>query len=62
MIIHILISACKNIKPEANFVKELSANSLDVFELVMSIKNKAASKIATVQNALNYLEGQCNKN
>ena len=54
------------IKPEADFGKELGADSLDVVELVMSIEDefeidiedKAASKIATVQDALNYIEGR----
>jgi len=58
------------IKPEADFGKELGADSLDVVELVMSIENefdieiedKAASQIATVQDALDYIEGRWNKN
>ena len=57
------------IKPEADFGKELGADSLDVVELVMSIENefeieiedKAASQIATIQDALNYIEGRWNK-
>jgi acyl carrier protein len=58
------------IKPEADFGKELGADSLDVVELVMSIEDefdieiedKAASQIATVQDALDYIEGRWNKN
>ena len=54
------------IKPEADFGKELGADSLDVVELVMAIEDefemeiddKTASKIATVQDALNYIEGR----
>ena len=57
------------IKPEADFGKELGADSLDVVELVMAIEDefemdiedKAASQIATVQDALNYIEGRWNK-
>lgn len=57
------------IKPEADFGKELGADSLDVVELVMSIEDefdieiedKAASQIATVQDALDYIEGRWNK-
>ena len=58
------------IKPEANFGQELGADSLDVVELViaiedefeMDIEDKAASQIATVQDALNYIEGRLDKN
>ena len=54
------------IKPEADFGKELGADSLDVVELVMAIEDefeldiddKIASKITTVQDALNYIEGR----
>jgi len=57
------------IKPEADFGKELGADSLDVVELVMAIEDefemdiedKAASQIATVQDALNYIEGRWDK-
>nr|WPV76488.1 acyl carrier protein [Naviculales sp.]WPV76574.1 acyl carrier protein [Naviculales sp.] len=53
------------VKPEADFVKELGADSLDVVELVMTIEDEfgieiedqAASQIATVQDALDYIEG-----
>ena len=58
------------IKPEADFGKELGADSLDVVELVIAIEDefeidiedKAASQIATVQDALNYIEGRLDKN
>ena len=54
------------IKPEADFGKELGADSLDVVELVMAIEDEfemeiedqAASQIATVQDALDYIEGR----
>ena len=57
------------VKPESDFVKELGADSLDVVELVMAIEDefeidiedKIASQIATVQDALDYIEGCCNK-
>ena len=57
------------VQPEASFTKELGADSLDVVELVMSIEDefeieiedKAASQIATVQDALDYIEGRWNK-
>jgi acyl carrier protein len=52
------------VAPDADFGKELGADSLDVVELVMSIENEfdiaiedeVAGKIATVQDALNYIE------
>lgn len=54
------------INPEADFGKELGADSLDVVELVMAIEDEfdieiedqAASQIATIQDALNYIEGK----
>ena len=57
------------VKLNADFGKELGADSLDVVELVMSIEDefeieiddKIASKIATVQDALNYIEGRWDK-
>jgi acyl carrier protein len=52
----------------ADFGKELGADSLDVVELVMSIENEfnidiedeVAGKIATVQDALDYIEANQN--
>jgi acyl carrier protein len=52
------------IDPEADFGKQLGADSLDVVELVMSIEDEfdieiedeIASKITTLQDALNYIE------
>jgi acyl carrier protein len=54
---------------EADFSKELGADSLDVVELVMAIEeefemeieDQAASQIATVKDALDYIEGRWNK-
>lgn len=62
------ISAVK-VKPEADFGRELGADSLDVVELVMAIEDefdieiedKKASQIATVQDALDYIEGRWSK-
>jgi acyl carrier protein len=52
------------VKPNANFTKELGADSLDVIELVLkieydfdiNIEDQYASKIETLQGALNYIE------
>lgn len=57
------------IRPDANFGKELGADSLDIVELVMSIEDEfdieiedtAASQIATIQDALDYIEEHCQK-
>jgi acyl carrier protein len=57
------------IKLDSDFTKELGADSLDIVELVMVIEDefemeiddKVASKIATVQDALNYIEGRWDK-
>ena len=52
------------IKPDSDFQKELGADSLDVVELVMAIEyefdieieDQVASEIATIQDALDYIE------
>lgn len=57
------------VKSEADFGKELGADSLDIVELVMAIEDEfeieiedqAASQIATVQDALDYIEGKWDK-
>jgi acyl carrier protein len=57
------------VKPDADFVKELGADSLEVVELIMviedefeiDIEDKIASKIRKVQDVLNYIEGNCKK-
>lgn len=54
------------IKASSNFVDDLGADSLDVIELVMLVENEFnisiedtyASKIKTVQDALDYLKGE----
>jgi acyl carrier protein len=59
----------EQVKPNADFVKELGADSLDVIELVISIEyefdidieDQYASKIATVQDVLNYIEEKLGK-
>jgi acyl carrier protein len=59
----------EQVKSNADFVKELGADSLDVIELVMlieyefdiDIEDQYASKIATVQDALNYIEEKLSK-
>ncbi len=51
------------IKPEASFVDDLGADSLDLVELIMSmeeefnveISDEDAEKIVTVQDAMDYI-------
>ena len=57
------------IKPETSFVEDLNADSLDLVELIMSLEeefskagksievsDEDAEKIATVQDAVNYIQ------
>lgn len=54
--------------PEANFIQDLGADSLDTVELIMefekefdvAIPDEQAEKIQTVGQAIEYLEGQVN--
>ena len=53
-----------DVKPEASFVEDLNADSLDLVELIMSleeefgteISDEDAEKIATVQDAVNFIK------
>ncbi len=52
-----------DVKPEASFVNDLGADSLDTVELVMALEeefgieipDEDAEKISTVQNAIDYI-------
>ncbi len=52
------------IKPESNFKEDLKADSLDLFELVMSLEDECSvtipsedlENILTVQDVVNYIE------
>ena len=54
----------EEVKPEASFVEDLGADSLDLTELIMAmeeefdieIDDEEAQKIATVQDAVNYIK------
>jgi len=54
----------EEVKPEAHFVDDLGADSLDVVELVMAleeefsleISDEDAEKLTTVQQAIAYIE------
>ncbi|MDE0424468.1 acyl carrier protein [Candidatus Poribacteria bacterium] len=53
-----------NVTPDASFMEDLGADSLDTVELVMALEEEFdieipdsdAEKIQTVQDALNYLD------
>ena len=53
----------EEVKTEASFVEDLGADSLDTVELVMALEeefeteipDEEAEKIATVQDAINYI-------
>ena len=54
----------EQVTPEANFVDDLNADSLDLVELIMSleeefgaeISDEDAEKIRTVQDAVDYID------
>ena len=55
----------EKVKPEASFINDLGADSLDIVELVMeleeefdmSIPDEDAEKIRTVGDAIDYIQG-----
>jgi acyl carrier protein len=58
----------KQVNPEASFIDDLGADSLDTVELVMALEeefdveipDEDAEKIGTVQNAIDYIKDQTN--
>ena len=58
----------KQVKTEASFIDDLGADSLDTVELVMALEeefdieipDEDAEKLATVQNAVDYIKDQTN--
>tara|TARA_B100001146_G_scaffold217779_1_gene222718 strand:+ start:549 stop:782 length:234 start_codon:yes stop_codon:yes gene_type:complete len=58
----------KQVKSEASFIDDLGADSLDTVELVMALEeefdieipDEDAEKIASVQNAVDYIKGHTN--
>lgn len=55
-----------DVKPEASFIEDLGADSLDLTELIMAmeeefdleIADEDAQKILKVQDAINYIESK----
>ncbi|MFQ5697724.1 MAG: acyl carrier protein [Myxococcota bacterium] len=64
-----LAVAQEEVTPEASFVDDLGADSLDIVELVMAIEEEYdieisdddAEKIQTVQDAISYIEERTQK-
>lgn len=64
IIAHQLGIDAKNVTPDASFMEDLGADSLDTVELVMALEEEFdleipdsdAEKIQTVQDALDYLD------
>ena len=64
----LLVRLCR-IQPEASFVDDLNADSLDLVELIMSleeefgteISDEDAENIRTVQNAVDYVDERLNQ-
>ena len=62
LIVEELDVAAEEVTLEANFIDDLGADSLDLFEMVMSIEdefgvaipNEELSNVKTVQDVLNY--------
>ena len=58
----------KQVNPEASFIDDLGADSLDTVELGMALEeefdveipDEDAEKISTVQNAIDYIKDQTN--
>ena len=59
----------EQVTPQASFIEDLGADSLDIVELVMAfeeafeleIPDEDAEKITTVKDAVEYIEGKTTK-
>jgi acyl carrier protein len=66
LVIEQLGVSADEVKPESSFVESLGADSLDLTELIMAmeeefdieIDDEDAQKIATVQDAINYIKSK----
>ena len=58
--------AMEEVTPEASFIEDLGADSLDIVELIMALEeeydieipDEDAEKIQTVQDVISYVEGR----
>lgn len=56
----------EEVTPEASFIEDLGADSLDIVELIMALEeeynveipDEDAEKIQTVQDVISYIEGR----
>lgn len=64
IIVDQLGAKAEEVKPEASFIEDLGADSLDTVELVMALEeefdieipDEEAEKITTVQSAIDYVQ------
>ena len=51
----------EQVTPNASFIEDLGADSLDIVELVMAFPDEDAEKLQTVGDVVKYIEDKANK-